>query len=72
MYLLVGERLVKSWRQEMMRKYMLANLRNCSNRFFGRKVIMLYFEVVTVLLQYLNVAFRAGMQEKLEKRKTEK
>ena len=30
-----------------MRKYRLATLRNCSNRFLGKKVMILYLEVYT-------------------------
>ena len=51
--LLVGE----SCTPEMMRKYTLARQLNCSYRFFGRNVIGLYFDVVTLFLTFFDSRF---------------
>mmetsp|Transcript_13954 Transcript_13954/g.32854 ORF Transcript_13954/g.32854 Transcript_13954/m.32854 type:complete len:101 (-) Transcript_13954:465-767(-) len=47
--LLVGDKSVKSCKQEMRRKYTFASLENCSNKFFGKNVAILYLAVVTRL-----------------------
>ena len=38
-----------NWRMRSIRKYALARRWNCSNKFFGKKVIILYFDVETAL-----------------------
>ena len=42
-----GEKIGKNWRMAMARKKMLAIRRNCSSRLRGRKVMMVYLEVMT-------------------------
>lgn len=44
------ERVKLTWRMSRNRKYVLATSWNCSNRLTGRKVMMLYLEVMMQLL----------------------
>ena len=36
-----------TWRMQSIKKYKFANLVNCWNRFIGKKVSQVYFEVLT-------------------------
>ena len=41
-----------SWRMSKTRKYAFAKRWNCSNKFFGKNVIILYLDVDTALFYY--------------------
>lgn len=47
---LVAPNMGKTCKMTMARKKILATRRNCSNRFFGMKVIKVYFDVLTLFL----------------------